>query len=245
MMGTSDGTPVCVEPSTFAPGPPADALFDHEVARVEVGLRADPDAIPDPAGAIHAPLNHSLFTEKHAAPDLERFGMAEDDAAADRHAVADGSCERAQHDAPHQRVEFRLAMHEAAIELHQSAGVVARPQMLAEPALEGGVRLNLASAVHRRHRACRPIVTATSGGVCSGGHSRKRLPRLATARAPGRQILHHLVDLQIDRKTRQRCALLVAPDDAFAVEQLDHFDLPRPHRGFDCRRPQNSRRDDF
>ena len=197
MMGTSDGSPGVRRAQHFRSRAPADALFDHEVTGVEVGLRTDPDAIPDPAGTIHAPLNHSLFPEKHAAPDLECLGMAEDDAAADRHAVAHRSCERSQHHAPHHRVELRFALHEAAIQPHQAGDVVARPQMLRQTAFERGVRLDLTSAVHGRHSAC-PTDPLTCHFQRSGsGRSRVRalVPAGRSSRPPAP-----------DTPPRRRCA---------------------------------------
>ena len=87
-MGTSAGTPVCAEPSTFAPGPQPDVVLEDEVARVHVGLRTDPDVIADDRRAVEAPLDVGLRADEHAVADLERLEVLEADAAADLQSVA-------------------------------------------------------------------------------------------------------------------------------------------------------------
>ena len=46
MIGTSTGMPVCAEPEHLGARAPADMLADHQIARVEIGLRPDPALSP-------------------------------------------------------------------------------------------------------------------------------------------------------------------------------------------------------
>ena len=56
-IGTSTGKPVWAEPEHLRARAPADVVLDDEVARVEVGLRPDPDVVADDAGAVEAALD--------------------------------------------------------------------------------------------------------------------------------------------------------------------------------------------
>ena len=44
--------------------PPADVLLDHQIARVEVALRADPDVVADHAAAVEAALDDRLLADE-------------------------------------------------------------------------------------------------------------------------------------------------------------------------------------
>ena len=58
-------------------GSPADIVLKHKVARVEIGLRADPDVVANLAGAVEAALNIGLGANEDAGADLKRLGMLE------------------------------------------------------------------------------------------------------------------------------------------------------------------------
>ena len=75
--------PVWVEPSTLAPGPQPTIVLEDQIARVEIGLRADPDVVADDAGAVEAALDIGLRADEDAVADLEGLEMLEAGAAAD------------------------------------------------------------------------------------------------------------------------------------------------------------------
>ena len=62
---------------------PADVVLEHQVARVEVGLRADPHVVADHARAVEAALDVGLRADEDAVADLEGLEVLEADAAAD------------------------------------------------------------------------------------------------------------------------------------------------------------------
>ncbi len=82
-IGMSTGMPRMRRSEHLGAGPPADEILEHEIARVEIGLRADPDVVADDAGAVEAALDVGLRADEDAVADLEGLEMLEADAAAD------------------------------------------------------------------------------------------------------------------------------------------------------------------
>src|SRR5262245_9449803 len=107
-------------------GSPAHIFLNHEIARVEVTLRADPYLVGDDPAAVETPLQHGLITNEHARSDFERLGMPAEHTASDLYAVAEAARERPPCRAAHHRVEFALTMCEAPVQLHQCPRLVAR-----------------------------------------------------------------------------------------------------------------------
>ena len=105
ITGTSIGRPVCSEPSIARARPHADVLLDDQVARVEVGLRSDPDVVAERHGRRSGPAGTACSPMKTPSPISKVSGCRAEPAAAESHAVADAACERAADDAPHHRIE--------------------------------------------------------------------------------------------------------------------------------------------
>ncbi len=61
----------------------------HQIAGIEVALRADPDVVADHAASVESTLEVGLCADEHAVADLEGLQVLEADAAADLHAVAE------------------------------------------------------------------------------------------------------------------------------------------------------------
>ena len=68
---------MCVGAQHLGARTPADKVFDDQVARVEKGLRADPDIVADHAGAIEAALDIGLGADEDALADLESLRVLE------------------------------------------------------------------------------------------------------------------------------------------------------------------------
>src|SRR5215472_9056826 len=178
---------------------PAHVVLEHEVARVEVRLRADPHVVADPAGAVEPALDVRLGADEHAAADLERLHVLEAGAGADAQAVADAPAGGPPDDAPHHGVELALARREPRVEVEQAGQVVAGPEAGGQPDLELGVGHQLAQAVDRAdyafcHAGSRSVVRTSSAtrsiswsasSAYMGSDSTSAAARSDTGNAPG------------------------------------------------------------
>src|SRR5882672_4734213 len=93
----------------FRAGTPADAFRDHQIARVEICLGTDPDAVANHAAAVEPPLNERQLTDEHAVANLERLRMLRQRAAANSDSVAESFRQCAPDCAPHARIALAIS----------------------------------------------------------------------------------------------------------------------------------------
>src|SRR5688572_24956552 len=136
-------------PEHFGSRSPAHVFLDHQVARIEVALRSNPDMIADDAATVEAALQNRLIAKKDTRADLERLRMAAQDTPADLHAVAKAADNRPPGRAAHHGVEFRFAVGKAAVQLEERPRFIPRTHGVRELTFKRRIRHHRTPAVLR------------------------------------------------------------------------------------------------
>jgi len=130
---------------------PADTILDHQIARVEIGHRPDPDIVADHAGTVEASLDIGLGANKHAIADFECFRMLETGTACNLQSCAATSRDRLPDGFSHQSIDDTVPGRKSTVELNQAGTPIRLPEFFGQPSLVGRVRRPFMTAMDRLH----------------------------------------------------------------------------------------------
>src|SRR2546426_4841799 len=165
-------------------GTPADVVPEDQIARVEVGLRPNPDVIADDAGAVEPALDVCLRADEHGVADLGAIEVLEAGAWADDEAVTDRTGGGAPDGAPHHDVEMPLAEGESRVQLDEALIAVLRAQRRRESDFEVRIRRDVFAAVHGADDPMRAVEVRRRGhgGHCGAPRPTRTRPGCSRAR---------------------------------------------------------------